>query len=609
MALLRAVIYCRCSTEEESQADALLSQVSESEACVRERGWILADRYVEAKSGTSTKGRDEYNRLFEDLRSDRFDVIVIKSQDRLMRNVKDWYLFLDRMLSHGKRLFMYIEQKFYTADDALITGIKAILAEEYSRELSKKINNAHRNRQKNGGKAMLNSRAFGFCKLPDGSVKVVEEEAGIIRKIYEYSAAGYGSRRIAKLFLEQGYVKRTGNALTSTCVGRIIRNPLYKGTMVMNRLHYDFETKKTVKVPGEQWIYREGAVPAIVDKDLWERANRAMTGRAPDSLRDRIGADETKTGRCGLSGKLVCSRCQKPYYRTQRHGCGEKGGRVIEWKCSTYLERGRRKQDRGFSEGCDGIHLNEEILFGLLEQVSGLYCDFMRLDPERIGERALRIFAKVLGAVPAGREWEKAEREEKRLEGQKDFLLTKLLEGVISDRDYRKRRDWLDREMERVKAQKEELRQREGGGLEKRLEKIKDRLENGGIKRAATAGMLEDIKEIRVHEWQVEVCFRRRGQAEDMAKGFTLWADYPFGPETVKGRYLDRRRIVELLKEEPATTAAKLAREMGRSAYMVRNRMEELSKGGYIRFHGRGGRGRWEVLKELPDKEGYYGGS
>ena len=148
MALPRAVVYCRCSTEEESQADALRNQVLESEACVKEQGWFLADKYVELKSGTTTKGRAEYNRLFEDLLTDKFDIIVIKSQDRLMRNVKDWYLFLDRMLKQGKRLFMYIERKFYTADDALITGIKAILAEEYSRELSKKINHAHRRRQK-----------------------------------------------------------------------------------------------------------------------------------------------------------------------------------------------------------------------------------------------------------------------------------------------------------------------------------------------------------------------------------------------------------------------------------------------------------------------------
>ena len=90
------------------------------------------------------RGREQYQRLFEDLLGKRFDVVVIKSQDRLMRNTKDWYIFIDRLVSCRKKLYLYLEQRFYTADDSLITGIKAILAEEYSRELSRKINNAHK---------------------------------------------------------------------------------------------------------------------------------------------------------------------------------------------------------------------------------------------------------------------------------------------------------------------------------------------------------------------------------------------------------------------------------------------------------------------------------
>lgn len=81
-----------------------------------------------------------------------------------MRNTKDWYLFLDRLLTNGKRLYLYLDRKFYTTDDALITGIKAILAEEYSRELSKKIVNAHRHRQTRGGRVMLTNQVLGFEK-------------------------------------------------------------------------------------------------------------------------------------------------------------------------------------------------------------------------------------------------------------------------------------------------------------------------------------------------------------------------------------------------------------------------------------------------------------
>ena len=139
----RAVIYARCSTEEESQKDALVKQAQEARECVEKQGWILVDSYVESHSGTSTRGRTEYNRLYEDLLGDTFDIIVIKSQDRLMRNTKDWYLFVDRLTTSRKQLYMYIERKFYSTDDGLLTGIKAILAEEYSRELSKKIGRAH----------------------------------------------------------------------------------------------------------------------------------------------------------------------------------------------------------------------------------------------------------------------------------------------------------------------------------------------------------------------------------------------------------------------------------------------------------------------------------
>jgi len=102
---LRAVIYCRCSTEEESQRNALTQQVHEARECVEKKDWILTGEYVESKSGTSVSGRSAYLRLFRDL-----------------------------------------EGKFYTPEDNLIVGIKAILAEDYSRELSKKINNAHHHR-------------------------------------------------------------------------------------------------------------------------------------------------------------------------------------------------------------------------------------------------------------------------------------------------------------------------------------------------------------------------------------------------------------------------------------------------------------------------------
>ena len=54
--MTRAVIYCRCSTEEECQKDALIRQAAEARECVRRLNWSLEDEYIESRSGTSTRG-------------------------------------------------------------------------------------------------------------------------------------------------------------------------------------------------------------------------------------------------------------------------------------------------------------------------------------------------------------------------------------------------------------------------------------------------------------------------------------------------------------------------------------------------------------------------
>ncbi len=628
MEQIRAVTYCRCSTEEESQIDALSRQVQEGRTCIAEMGWIQAGEYVESKSGTTRKGRTEYNRLFEDLQTDLFDVIVIKSQDRLMRNVKDWYVFLDRMISNGKRLYIYIEHKFYTPDDALITGIKAILAEEYSRELSKKINNAHRHRQKNGGKAMLTSHTYGYKKNSDGSMSIIESEAAVIREIFELSAAGYGCYSIVNILRSERHWKRSGKAFGNSDVGRIIRSALYKGVEVMNRQHYDFETKRTVKVPKEQWIYREGGIPPIVDADLWERANQAMTERAEFFHANEGYKKGSSVGKYDLSGKLVCGLCEHPYYRTWRRRFAKKEQIIVEWKCSNYLRQGRmhgspwgkkRKIEKEPQDGCDNANLDESVLFALLEDVNRQYYALNNWNRETVLNRAVEILRKVLENEPILQEKERLSAEENKLIKQKDFLLTKYLEGIVSDRDYQRRAEQLEQEISEVRVQQEllEKKEQDARNLERRIETMKERMTNGGIEMASVGQMLQEIKEIRVYEWEVEICFdplkiadlsESRGMDEGLiqklsGENFSIRVEYPFPPETERGRYLDRRQIIEHLKKNPQLTAKQMAAIMDRSLPMVINRMEELSKNGYIRFAGKGGKGRWEVLKKLPDKE------
>ena len=147
-ALEYVCIYNRCSTEEESQKNALEVQARESvEIVAGFQDWIIVDQFIESQSGTTIKGRSKYLTMIDGIEQKKYTIVMIKSIDRLVRNTKDWYLFLDCIVRNDVKLYIYIDNKFYSHDDSLITGIKAMLAAEFSRELSKKIKNAHRRRQ------------------------------------------------------------------------------------------------------------------------------------------------------------------------------------------------------------------------------------------------------------------------------------------------------------------------------------------------------------------------------------------------------------------------------------------------------------------------------
>lgn len=611
----RAVTYNRCSTEEESQKDALVKQVQESKNCIHEQGWQLVDTYVEAKSGTTVKGRSEYNRLYWDLEQDKFDIIVIKSQDRLMRNTKDWYLFLDRMQKNRKKLYMYLEGKFYMPDDALITGIKAILAEEYSRELSKKINNAHRNRQKEGKSFVFTNQMYGLKKLPDKSIVIDDHEAEMIRMIFRLSANGYGTHSSSEILYQNGYKNRNGKKLTPSLIRNIIRNPIYKGTVVQNKRHYEFESKQIINNPESEWIIHEDVVPAIVDEQLFEEANRALDYRRREGHCDGKYVRYSNMGSHDLSGKIICGLCGEPYYRTVRHN---KAGKVIEWKCSNYLHYGRktetmrrdqiRKTGKRKDAGCDNVHIDENKLFLCLDQVCSQK-DY-QLDQKEILEETLLLLRKALKDEHTENGKESLTLQMQKAEQQKNILLEKLLEGVIDNQTYQKKCGELQEKMEHCQEQIKKLEDDtlQNRRLEERMETIRRRLEQGVIRQAQIAEMLSGIEKILVYPGYLEICFNSWTLLgiEEISKSFKInqeanklavitisqncsTSHYPMMEE-------EKAQIMSLMQEDPEITAKKLAEKMGVNLSLVRRRIGALKAEGKIYYGTSNGRGKWIIV-------------
>lgn len=606
----RAVIYARCSTEEESQQNALVKQVQEAEECVRQHGWILSDRYIESKSGTSTKGRLEYNRLLSDMQIDKFDIIVIKSQDRLMRNTKDWYLFVDALCTYQKKLYMYIEGKYYTPDDSLITGIKAILAEDYSRELSKKINNAHKNRQKNSGNPIITGKAYGFKRMPDKTIVLVEEEASVKRKMYELCAVGYGARSIATILQNEGIKGREGKFFNAATILRMIKNPINKGQAVLNKRHFDFVSKQTIRMPEEEWFIHDNKVPPTVSEELWELANEQIRNR-----RDKRNAPDEETygknhGKYLLSGKIFCGICGAPYYRNGRKRYKDTST-VYEWKCKRYVEIGRnaghnarpqiRKVEMKEVHGCDNIHLDEERFEELLEEI---YRKNYQTDKESMIAEMVEVLKKVLQEKDLQKEIDFERKQLEKVKKQLEILVDKLLEGILSNEIYQRKQEQpqgkIDEHRKRMIQLEEE--NAKGSVLQNRIAEIEARLRSGKIVEQATvANMLEEVEKILIFPTYMEIHFsysKMLGVGEDMFSESTEVMKVEYGNRFSysKQKAEEREVIVDMMRENPKITANQLAEILNLSFSGVHYRINVLRKEGRIRFNGKGGKGEWEIL-------------
>lgn len=452
---LRAVFYARVSTAEEEQLNAIELQIEENRNVILKNKWKKVDEYIDrSKSGTMVKGRDEYQRLYEDMLEDTFDIIVIKDQERLQRNTKDWYLFIDRLVQTGKLLYMYLDGKFYSPDDALITGIRAIIAEEFSRNLSKKLHNYHANRIEKARQGLEidlqgSGNVFGWDKK-DGKYILNPEQAKVRRLMCEGIMARKGSTQIAKELNEAGYRNTVGNLWKPMDIPKFVYDCKNVGTMIINKEKHDFESKQVVKLPEEEWVYVKGALPPIVTEEEWDLICKIHDERVIATGSDHRGKGKKISG-YSFSGKLVCGECGAPYWRKTKTSKEE------YWVCSTKQTKGRKTRKRDavggkageLNElGCD----NENISYGALMDVMRIISERLQANTEVIKADMVNWLTSLKKQLQRGNAGF-TEADLKREELRKERLLDALLDGVLTKEEYSKKALTIDLKITEIKKE------------------------------------------------------------------------------------------------------------------------------------------------------------
>jgi DNA invertase Pin-like site-specific DNA recombinase len=80
----RVAIYGRVSTGEQS----VDMQVSELTDYAQNRGWLIVDRYLDCGVSGSKESRPALNRLMNDARQRKFDILLVWKIDRFGRSLK-----------------------------------------------------------------------------------------------------------------------------------------------------------------------------------------------------------------------------------------------------------------------------------------------------------------------------------------------------------------------------------------------------------------------------------------------------------------------------------------------------------------------------------------
>ena len=241
-------------------------------------GWVLAGIYSEQASGTRFDNRDAFNRMMKDCRVGKIDYIITKSISRFGRNTLPFLQSFNELM--GLDITIYFEmERLDSSDWRMLKIITTAAAVAQSESESKSANikwGIQRSFEK--GHVKLNHTNFlGYTKDESGKLVVVEEEAKIVRLIYDLYLNGHGCRKIKSHLEKNGIKTISGKSEWSTStIDRILSNEKYIGTVLSQKTFVkDCLTHKWVKNNGELPMYLiEKNHEAIISKEVFEEVQR-----------------------------------------------------------------------------------------------------------------------------------------------------------------------------------------------------------------------------------------------------------------------------------------------------------------------------------------------
>jgi site-specific DNA recombinase len=307
---MTAYAYARFSSshQREESIDAQLQAIREH--CSRE-GINLTKIFTDEAESARYDDRPGFQAMFSAVRLDPPDIVLVHKLDRFSRDRYDAAVYRRKLKDHGVRLVSVLEPLDGSPESVILESVLEGMAEYYSKNLAREVMKGLRqNAQKclwNGGRPPL-----GYVVNKDRKLEIEPEGAATVRRIFDLFLDGHGYKTIAAQLNAEGLKTSVGGPWYKSSIYTILTNERYIGIYLYNKrssANTDGSRNNHAYKPVDEQIRIEGGVPAIIEKEVWEKVREKMEGR--------------------LKGPQPRRRGNVDYILTGLMNCGECGGAFV----------------------------------------------------------------------------------------------------------------------------------------------------------------------------------------------------------------------------------------------------------------------------------------
>lgn len=510
-------LYIRLSREDgdKIESDSIVNQrLMLDEYIKKNKDFNLFDCYIDDGYTGINFERPDFIRMIEDIEKNKINCVIVKDLSRLGRDY----------ISTGRYLHEYFPKKnirFISLNDAvdslnkrydMMLPIRNIFNEQYSRDISAKVQSALNSKQKSG-KFIGAFTSYGYQKDPSNHNKLIIDEyaAHIVRKIFKLYIQGNGKIRIAKILNQEGelcpseYKKAcdlnytNGNKLNQTSywtyatVNRILQNQMYIGDMVQGKTISPDMKRKAEKVRKENWIIVNDTHEPIIDNSTWELAQSILNNRTKQIAFDH------NTGI--FSGIIRCGDCGRAMNKNK--------SKYVYYMCSTYKLYGNNI--------CTRHSIRQDIIERIiLNDINLILSKIVKMESLVEKARHERRSNKNIKHEIEACKMEIDMTIRKRKELYLDYK-----EGLLTKQDYFNFKQEFDKKENLAKKKIKLIECNSNEKLEKIIDKpwVKKLVEKGRIEKLDRQLVVQLIKCIKVfEEKRVEITYKFAEQSDSFIK-------------------------------------------------------------------------------------------